>query len=147
MMAQAITDKPDWLLVRNIMKKLTLLLVVILLFSIGTIYAQSPDPVELTWTASPSTDILAGYNMYRSEVSGEGYVKINDELIPMLAVSYVDSDLEWDKTYYYVCRAVSIFLVGEVPAESINSNEAMWAVDTPPAPLPPCDLDVKKKVN
>jgi len=123
-------------------KKITIILMAVLLFSVGMIQAQSPDAVELTWTASPSTEILAGYNMYRSEVSGEGYVKINDELIPMLAVSYADSNLEWNKTYYYVCRAVSTFGI-----ESVNSNEAIWTVETPPAPEPPTALDVKKKVN
>jgi len=121
-------------------KKLVLVFIAILLFSVGAINAQTPDAVELTWTASPSTDILAGYSMYRSEVSGEDYVQINDELI--VGETYTDGTLEWNKTYYYVCRAVSTF-----GTESVNSNEAMWTVETPPAPEAPVNLEVKKKVN
>ena len=102
--------------------------------------AQSPDAVELTWTASPSTEILAGYNLYRSEVQGGPYEQINAELIT--GEVYEDNALEWNKVYYYVCRAVSTFGI-----ESVDSNEAVWTVETPPAPLPPTLLDVKKKVN
>lgn len=97
-----------------------------------------PDDVELTWAASLSgPEIVAGYNMYRSETSGSDYVQINADLITGLV--YVDDTLEWGKIYYYVCRAVSHWGI-----ESGNSNEAMWTVPVPPAPDAPTGLDVKK---
>ena len=118
------------------MKKLILVFIILGLFT-GFLYSQpAPEPIELGWTASPSTDILAGYNMYRSEVSGGDYVKINTELIP--GETYTDSNITWNVTYYYVCRAVSLWDV-----ESVNSNEA-WEIRTAPVPDPAADLEAKK---
>jgi hypothetical protein len=45
--------------------------------------------VVLTWTASTST--VAGYNIYRSKVTGTGYVKINAALVT--ALTYTDTFL------------------------------------------------------
>jgi len=116
-------------------RRYVFVILALFLLAMIPVEAQSPDPVELTWTASTSTDILAGYNLYRSETPGEGYIQINVDLIT--GESYIDNNLEWNKVYYYVCRAVSVFGV-----ESTNSNEAVWTVETPPAPEPPNNLQV-----
>jgi hypothetical protein len=58
----------------------------------ATINQQAVPPklsIVLTWAASTST--VAGYNVYRSKVSGSGYVKINAALVT--ALTYTDTFL------------------------------------------------------
>jgi subtilisin family serine protease len=57
--------------------------------------------IKLSWNHSPDAD-LAHYNIYRSEVAGEGYVKIAEAV----SNSYLDSDITAGTTYYYVIDAV-----------------------------------------
>jgi hypothetical protein len=64
--------------------------------------AQVVHSVALTWVAS--TSVVAGYNVYRSTVSGSSYLKINSSLIP--GVSYTDADAQSATIYYYVVTAV-----------------------------------------
>jgi hypothetical protein len=61
-----------------------------------------PHSVALTWNASIST--VAGYNVYRSTVSGGPYAKINSSLVA--ALNYTDSTVQSGSTYYYVTTAV-----------------------------------------
>ena len=61
-----------------------------------------PHSVALTWNASTST--VAGYNVYRSTVSGGPYAKINSSLVA--ALNYTDSTVQSGTTYYYVTTAV-----------------------------------------
>jgi hypothetical protein len=68
----------------------------------------------LTWKASSSQ--VAGYNVYRSEVSGQKYQKINSSLVQGL--TYADNTVLSGVTYYYVTRAVD-----DQGHESANSNE------------------------
>ncbi len=71
--------------------------------------------VALAWTASTST--VAGYNVYRSTVSGSGYVKLNTALIN--ALTYSDGSVSSGTTYFYVATAVN-----SGGDESSNSNQA-----------------------
>lgn len=64
----------------------------------GTAYS-----VSLTWTASPSSGV-AGYNVYRSTVSGNSYAKINTSEVAGLG--YVDGTVLDGDTYFYVLTAV-----------------------------------------
>lgn len=66
----------------------------------GTGVAQSS--VALAWDASAST--VAGYNIYRSTISGSAYVKVNSLLLSGL--SYADQTVQRATTYYYVVTAV-----------------------------------------
>jgi hypothetical protein len=59
--------------------------------------------VTLSWTASTST--VAGYNVYRSSVSGGPYSKVNTSIIA--ATTYVDSAVTSGQTYYYVVTSVN----------------------------------------
>jgi len=68
----------------------------------------------LTWNASTST--VAGYNVYRSRVSGGPYAKINSSLIA--ALNYTDSTVQSGTTYYYVTTAVD-----SSGNESVFSNQ------------------------
>jgi fibronectin type 3 domain-containing protein len=80
-----------------------------------TATAQVGHTVALTWNAS--TSIVLGYNVYRSTVSGTGFAKIN--LLPVLLLSYTDTNVLNGSTYYYVTTAVDV-----VGVESTFSNEA-----------------------
>ncbi|HTU32308.1 MAG TPA: putative Ig domain-containing protein [Candidatus Acidoferrum sp.] len=64
----------------------------------GTAYS-----VSLTWVTSPSSGV-AGYNVYRTTVSGSDYVRINSTVVTSL--SYVDGTVQDGTTYYYVITAV-----------------------------------------
>jgi len=74
------------------------------------------ESVVLNWTASASNNV-AGYNVYRSTVSGSGYVRLNSSLVSGL--TYTDSTVQSATTYYYVTTAVDAS-----GNESPYSNEA-----------------------
>jgi hypothetical protein len=73
-----------------------------------------PHAVALNWGASSSS--VAGYNVYRSVVSGSSYAKLNGSVVG--GVSYADSSVQSGQTYYYV--ATSVDASG---TESVYSNE------------------------
>jgi hypothetical protein len=75
--------------------------------------------VALAWNASTST--VAGYNVYRSTVSGGPYTKINPSLVVVL--SYTDLTVQSGTTYFYVTTAVD-----SSGNESIYSNEASASI-------------------
>jgi hypothetical protein len=68
----------------------------------GTGVTPTQHSVALTWNAS--TSAVAGYNAYRTSVSGSGYSKMNSSLVGGL--SYIDSTVQGSQTYYYVTTAV-----------------------------------------
>ena len=68
-----------------------------------TIAQGAAHSVSLTWTASPSSGV-AGYNVYRSTVSGNDYTKINTT--PVAGLNYVDGTVLDASTYFYVLTAV-----------------------------------------
>ncbi len=70
--------------------------------------------VSLAWDSVPGA---AGYNLYRSPVSGGGWVKLNGA--PLTGTSYTDNGLQNARTYFYV--VTSLDAAGN---ESKYSNEA-----------------------
>jgi len=78
-----------------------------------------PHTVRLNWKASSSH--VAGYNVYRSEVSGQKYQKINSSLVQGL--TYADNTAQSGVTYYYVTRAVD-----DQGRESASSNETSVSI-------------------
>ena len=76
--------------------------------------AQQAHSVGLAWGASTST--VAGYNVYRSTVSGTQYVRVNTSLVSSLA--YTDLTVQGGITYYYVTTSVD-----PAGSESTYSNE------------------------
>ncbi|HET8925074.1 MAG TPA: hypothetical protein VFN26_18985 [Candidatus Acidoferrum sp.] len=84
-----------------------------------TATAQQAHTVALTWNASTST--VAGYNVYRTTVSGSFYVKINSTLNSSLA--YTDATVSNGTTYYYVTTAIDSNGI-----ESLFSNEVSAAI-------------------
>lgn len=73
----------------------------------------SSEQVSLSWNAVSGA---TAYNLYRSPLSGGGWVKINDS--PLDSTDYMDSDVINGKNYYYVVTALDI-----VGNESVFSNE------------------------
>jgi hypothetical protein len=79
-----------------------------------------PHNVDLSWNASTSQDVI-GYNVYRANVSGGPYTKINLTLDPNL--NYMDISVFGGETYYYVTTAVN-----SNNQESIYSNEVQAVI-------------------
>ena len=80
----------------------------------GLIVTNEGDAeVSLAWDATPAA---AGYNIYRSPVTGGGYVKVNDS--PVMDTSYLDTGLLNARNYFYVVTALD-----ELGNESAYSNE------------------------
>ncbi|MBD3170363.1 MAG: T9SS type A sorting domain-containing protein, partial [candidate division Zixibacteria bacterium] len=60
------------------------------------------DYIDITWEeASPNA---VGYNLYRSEYENGLFVKLNDE--PITGLSYTDSDVTAEETYWYYATAI-----------------------------------------
>jgi hypothetical protein len=85
----------------------------------GTGVTPVQHSVALSWNASTST--VAGYNVYRSTVSGSGYTKVNSSLVPGL--TYTDSTVQSGTTYFYVTTAVD-----STGMESTYSNQVLAAI-------------------
>lgn len=85
-----------------------------------TAAAQSPHSVSLNWGASPTTGV-AGYNVYRSTVSGSLFARVNSSLVAGL--TYTDSSVQNGTTYFYVATAVD-----GSGNESIFSNQVSAAI-------------------
>lgn len=61
------------------------------------------DGVNITWTASTTTDIT-GYNIYRSESASTGYTKIGT--VAKTLTAYLEqAEFEEETTYYYQVKA------------------------------------------
>ena len=69
--------------------------------------------VSLAWNAVAGAD---GYNVYRSPLTGGGFVKVNDE--PLGSTSYTDTGMINARTYFYVVTALDA-----AGNESAYSNE------------------------
>ena len=80
-----------------------------------TATTQVSHSVSISWTASSSS--VAGYNIYRSTVSGSGYIKLNST--PVTGLTYKDTTVQSGTTYFYVATAIT-----SSGTESGDSNQA-----------------------
>ncbi len=62
---------------------------------------EGDGSASLAWDGVSSA---AGYNLYRSQLSGGGWVKVNSS--PLAGTSYIDSGLRNAITYYYVVTSL-----------------------------------------
>ena len=76
--------------------------------------------VDLNWDDNTDSD-LAGYNIYRSTVSGANYVLLNSSLLT--SSDYSDTTVTDGTTYYYVVSAVDT-----------SSNESDFSTETAAIP-------------
>lgn len=81
-----------------------------------TIIPFPPSPVTLAWDPPSDLTNVAGYNLYRSEISGEYSGRLNAETI--LTAVYTDNSAAASVTYYYVVKSVAAD-----GTESVASNE------------------------
>lgn len=88
----------------------------------GSGTAAPPHSVSLNWSAS--TSVVMGYNLYRGQIKGGPYSKLNSALDPI--TSYSDSSVSSGQTYYYVTTAVD-----SSGDESSYSNEVKAVIPTP----------------
>jgi fibronectin type 3 domain-containing protein len=88
----------------------------------GTGVQAVSHSATLSWVASTSS--VAGYNVYRSVVSGGAYAKVNSQLIT--STQYPDSTVLAGQTYFYVVTSADSSGV-----ESSFSNQASAVVPTP----------------
>ena len=68
----------------------------------GTGVAAVAHSVTLSW--SPSVSVVTGYNTYSSQTSGGPYTKLTNT--PVATTSYIDSNVQAGKTYYFVVTSV-----------------------------------------
>ncbi|HEX9017535.1 MAG TPA: alpha-amylase family glycosyl hydrolase [Anaerolineaceae bacterium] len=76
--------------------------------------SEGDGTVAVSWDAVTGA---AGYNLYRSPLSGGGYVKVNDALLTGL--SFTDSGLRNATNFYYTVRAVNAMGIESVPSNEI----------------------------
>lgn len=77
--------------------------------------------VELAWTPGSSD---AGFDVFRSVVSGGPYSKLNSTVV--VGSTYVDSTVQGGQTYYYVVAAIS-----SAGMESATSVQASATIPSP----------------
>jgi len=86
----------------------------------GLVPQAGNSTVSLDWNDNTEEDVN-GYNVYRSQTSGSGYVKVNDSLAG--SSDYIDNSVFNQTTYYYVVTAVDIY-----------SNESEYSSEVPATP-------------
>jgi len=79
-----------------------------------TVTSEGNGEISLTWDTTPDA---VGYNIYRSPLSGGGYVRVN--IGPVTSTSFTDTGLRNARYYFYVVTALDMW-----GNESANSNEA-----------------------
>jgi glycosidase len=78
-----------------------------------TVTNEGNQQISLSWNSVAGA---TSYNIYRSPVSGGGWIKVNTA--PINATSFTDTNLQNARTYFYVVRAVD-----NAGNESAASNE------------------------
>jgi centrosomal CEP192-like protein len=86
---------------------------------LGTGKSVSSHTVQLDWTASTST--VVGYFVYRGDTSGGPYTRVTAS--PVGGITYTDSGLFLNTTYFYVVTAVD-----GAGSESVFSNQTSAAI-------------------
>jgi endonuclease I/subtilisin-like proprotein convertase family protein/chitodextrinase len=93
--------------------------------------ADGSGLASLSWDANTEVDLI-GYNVYRSQMSGGTYTKLNTSVVS--TNSYVDENVTPFTTYYYVVVAVDSSLNASpfsneafaTPGEVVSSNFTAW---------------------
>jgi fibronectin type 3 domain-containing protein len=77
--------------------------------------AVQPVPHSATLSMTPNSSNVAGYNVYRSSISGGPYTKLNSPLIT--STTYTDTAVIASQTYFYVGTSVDS-----------NGNETAYSI-------------------
>jgi hypothetical protein len=89
---------------------------------LGTTVQPVSHSAAVFWTFSPSS--VAGYNVYRSSVSGGPYTRLNSSLIT--STTYTDSTVLASQTYFYIPTSVD-----STGNESLHSKEVSCTIPRP----------------
>ncbi|MBM3925397.1 MAG: hypothetical protein FJ320_05325 [SAR202 cluster bacterium] len=92
--------------------------------------APGNQQIALDWADNGDAD-LSGYDVYRSEIDGGPYTKINPALVTVS--EYTDMGLTNGTTYYYVVKAVDT--AGNESANSSQASGTPNEIVTPPTVL------------
>ncbi len=84
--------------------------------------APHPHSVDLKWKASVSR--VVGYNVYRSEIDGEPYIKLTSA--PVRGTNYTDRNVRSGHAYFYAVTAVD-----SKGKESVHSNQVKAQIPSP----------------
>ena len=105
---------------------------------LALVATSAPTSIELDWNPSAEGDLL-GYNVYRSTVSGSGYVLLNGA--PIASPTYTDNTASPQTYYYYVVTAVdtdsneselSCTSSRRLPDTSITIAVRLWVLESRP---------------
>ena len=98
----------------------------------GVTASAGDTRVALEWSASTERDI-AGYNVYRSTISGDRYWRRHGQLTypPIAATAFTDTRLANGATYYYVVTAIDSSGNESHPSVEVSSEPTEDTV--PPA--------------
>jgi hypothetical protein len=83
--------------------------------------------VILSWTASPTSGVVGYYVFRGTTAGGESTTPLNSSPATTINLTYVDSNVTANTTYYYVVTAVA----SDGVTQSAPSNEASAHVPTP----------------
>ncbi len=110
----------------------------------------SEQSIKLDWIA-PNLNVdgtkpanILGYNTYRANSDLEIPILLNP--YPITDVSFNDKNFEFEKTYEYFVRTVSLGSNGE-PVESLDSNKVKVAPKDIFAPSPPSAITIAAAPN
>jgi hypothetical protein len=86
----------------------------------GLTGVSSKEPIKLTWKATANANV-AGFNLYRSEVPGSGFTKIN--ATPLAGHEYSDNTAAGGKDYYYVLKTVNKDMEESSASNEVNAAQ------------------------
>ncbi|MFC2059965.1 hypothetical protein ACFLTZ_02575 [Chloroflexota bacterium] len=95
----------------------------------GLVATDGVEEISLNWNDNSESD-LDGYNVYRSDTTGEPYSKVNGAVL-VATSNYTDTGLFSGGTYYYVVTAVDL---GSNESGWSNENSATANATPPSAP-------------
>ncbi|MBQ0010492.1 MAG: S8 family serine peptidase [Ruminococcus sp.] len=81
------------------------------------------DGIALTWVQD-DYDTLMGYNVYRSDSKDGNFVRINPSVIPAGENTYLDTDAEPGKLYWYTFTVVLSDFTESKPAGKVSCRSA-----------------------
>ena len=80
-----------------------------------------PEGIELMW-AQDDYDTLMGYNIYRSETKDGNFVKINPSILLDTDFTFLDTNAEPGKTYWYTFTVVLSDFTESTPAGKVSAT-------------------------
>jgi len=87
-------------------------------YPLGLAAESLKENITLTWESTANANVI-GFNLYRSEVSGSGYSKLNSS--PVADTVFIDNDVVGGNEYYYILKTVNDSLHESIPSAEVNA--------------------------